>query len=75
MLRAIRPGVPQLSRNAASRTALLAQLSARPRALDARLVETELVGLSNTATFDALVRDLTRGPEQTGPPLRRLAAS
>ncbi len=31
------------------------------------MVATELVGLSTTPTFDALVRDLATGPEQTGP--------
>lgn len=67
LLRAIRPGLPMLSRNAASRTALLAQLSAHPWALDPRVVATELESLSTTPTFDALVRDLANGPEQTGP--------
>ena len=56
-----------LSRYTASRTALLAQLSVRPWALDPDIVETELTGLSNTTTFDALVNDLANGPEQTGP--------
>jgi pimeloyl-ACP methyl ester carboxylesterase len=67
LLRAIRAGLPALSRNAASRTALLAQLSARPWALDGRVVATELGGLSTTRTFDALVHDLATGPEQAGP--------
>ena len=67
LLRAIRPGLPLLSRNAASRTALLAQLSARPWALDPHMVEFELTGLSTTPTFDALVHDLATGPEQPGP--------
>lgn len=67
LLRAIRPGLPMLSRNTASRTALLAQLSARPWALDPQFVATELTGLSTTATFDALVHNLATGPEQTGP--------
>ena len=67
MLRAIRPTLPALSRNAASRTALLAQLSARPWALDGEIVATELDGLSITRTFDALVDNLATGPEQTGP--------
>jgi pimeloyl-ACP methyl ester carboxylesterase len=67
LLRAIRPLLPALSRNAASRTALLAQLSARPWALDPHVVATELTGLSNTRNFDALVADLAKGPEQTGP--------
>ena len=67
LLRAIRRSLPALSRNAASRTALLAQLSARPWALDGKVVGTELESLSSTPTFDALVVDLATGPEQTGP--------
>lgn len=67
LVRAIRPALRALSRNAASRTALLAQLSARPWALDPKLVETELAGLAGTPTLDALVRDLGEGPGQTGP--------
>ena len=71
LLRAIRPILPMLSKNAASRTALLAQLSARPWALDPNVVATELATLSTTRTFDALVRDLSRGPEQIGPAANR----
>ena len=67
LLRAIRPGLPMLSRNAVSRTALLAQLSVRPWALNPQVVATELTGLANTPTFNALVHDLASGPEQTGP--------
>jgi pimeloyl-ACP methyl ester carboxylesterase len=67
LLRAIRPSLPMLSRHAASRTALLAQLSARPWALDPQIVATELTGLSLTPTFDTLVDSLATGPEQTGP--------
>jgi len=75
LLRAIRSLLPVLSKNAASRTALLAQLSARPWALDPKVVATELESLSTTPTFDALVRDLANGPEQAGPaadPARRI---
>ncbi len=67
LLRAIRPALPMLSRNVASRTALLAQLSARPWALDPQMVATELTGFSTTPTFDALVADLADGAEQSGP--------
>lgn len=67
LVRTIRHAIPAFSRSAASRTALLAQLSARPWALDPKLVEIELTGLADTATFDALVRDLATGPAQTGP--------
>jgi len=75
LVRAIRPMLPMLSKNAASRMALLAQLSARPWALDSNLVATELESLSTTSPFDALVRDLAGGPEQAGPaadPSRRI---
>lgn len=67
LLRAIRSSLPMLSKNALSRTALLAQLSAHPWALNPQVVATELASLSTTSTFDALVRDLASGPEQTGP--------
>jgi pimeloyl-ACP methyl ester carboxylesterase len=67
LLRGIRSSLPALSKNPASRTALLAQLSARPWELDGQLVATELEGLSKTPTFDALVHSLATGPEQTGP--------
>jgi pimeloyl-ACP methyl ester carboxylesterase len=67
LLRAIRSSLPMLSHNVASRTALLAQLSVRPWALDPQVVATELMGLSATPTFDALVHDLASGPAQTGP--------
>ena len=67
LLRAIRPALPMLSGNAASRTLLLAQLSARPWALDGPTVATELTGYTTTTTFDALVSDLANEPEQSGP--------
>ncbi len=75
LLRAIRPALPFLSRNAVSRTALLAQLSTHPWALDPEVVATELASFSTTPTFDALVRNLASGPEQAGPaadPARRI---
>jgi pimeloyl-ACP methyl ester carboxylesterase len=46
---------------------LLAQLTARPRALDGDLVSKELSSFAGTATFGDLVQDLTSGPAQTGP--------
>lgn len=67
LLRAIRPLLPTLSQNAVSRTALLAQFSVRPWALEPEVVATELTGLSNTPTFVALVDDLAGSPEQSGP--------
>ena len=67
LLRAIRPGLPMLSRNTVARTALLAQLSVRPWTLAPEMVATELASLCATPTFDSLVNDLSSGPEQTGP--------
>lgn len=67
LLRVLRPSLPALSRNAVSRSALLAQLSARPSRLDPSVVATELQSFVTTGTFDALVRDLSDGPAQAGP--------
>lgn len=67
LLRLLRRQLPALSSNAVSRTALLAQLSARPWALDGATVAEELTSYAETPTFDALVRDLSTGPNQAGP--------
>lgn len=67
LLRALRSRLPAISRSSAARTALLAQLSATPSALPSELVCTELTGLIDTPTFNALVHDLAYGPEQIGP--------
>lgn len=75
LLRVLRSRLPAISRSAAARTALLAQLSAKPSALPPELVCTELTGITDTATFDSLVRDLAKGPAQKGPaadPSRRI---
>lgn len=67
LLRTLRPALPALARNPASRTMLLAQLSARPWALDGDLIADELVSFAETPTFQALVDDLAYGPAQPGP--------
>ena len=67
LLRGLRRALPRLAHNAGARTALLAQLSARPWGLDGDLVEAELQSFAGTATFDALVKDLAYGPLQEGP--------
>jgi pimeloyl-ACP methyl ester carboxylesterase len=67
LLRVLRSRLPAISRSAAARIALLAQLSAKPTALPPELVCTELTSITDTPTFDALVRDLSNGPEQNGP--------
>ena len=72
LLKMLRPTLPALGHNAAGRTALLAQLSARPWALDGDLVQRELQGLVSTGTFAALVRDLAKGPMQQGSSAERI---
>ena len=67
LVRSLEPTLPILSRNVAARSALLAQLSARPWALAPELVVNELKSYAATPTFNALVRDLAKGPEQQGP--------
>jgi pimeloyl-ACP methyl ester carboxylesterase len=66
-LRTLRPLLPTLCRNVATRTALLAQLSAKHWALDEGLVASELTSFAETPTFDALLKDLAYGPAQPGP--------
>lgn len=44
----------------------MAQLSARPWALDPAIVSQELRSFVDTNTFDALVKDLATGAEQQG---------
>jgi pimeloyl-ACP methyl ester carboxylesterase len=67
MLRALRPVLPALAATAAGRTILLAQLSARPWALDGDLVARELASFADTPTFGPLLADLAFGPLQEGP--------
>jgi pimeloyl-ACP methyl ester carboxylesterase len=67
LLRSLRPALPRFAHSAAARTVLLAQLTARPWALDGNLVAKELASFARTKTFSALVQDLAGGPEQTGP--------
>jgi pimeloyl-ACP methyl ester carboxylesterase len=66
LVRLIQPIAPLLSRHAATRTALLLQLSAKPWALSPNLVLTELRSLAATNVFDAMLSELTRGPLQQG---------
>ena len=67
LVRGLGPALPTLSRSTATRSMLLAQLSARPWKLDPEIVATELKSFAATKTFDALVRDLATAPEQEGP--------
>ena len=66
LVRKLRPALPAIARNAAGRTALMLQLSAKPWALDPALVAGELKSFADTPTFDSLVKDLATGPGQQG---------
>lgn len=67
LLKAIRPTLPTICASAAGRTALLAQLSARPWKLDGSMVAKELQHFATTPTVRPLIRDLADGPGQQGP--------
>ena len=67
LVRALRPALSAITGNVAGRTALMAQLSARPWALDGAFVARELKSLANTRTVNSLVKDLANGAMQEGP--------
>lgn len=67
IVRALRGQLPRLAAHTVTRTALLAQLSARPWALPPDLVARELESFAATPTVAALIRDLAHGPAQRGP--------
>jgi pimeloyl-ACP methyl ester carboxylesterase len=66
-LRLLKGFVPSLAHNAATRSAVLAQLSARPWWLTGDEVEAELLSFTSTSTFSPLVEDLAAAPMQDGP--------
>jgi pimeloyl-ACP methyl ester carboxylesterase len=66
-LRLMAPALPMLAHNAAARTLLLPQLSARPWALNGDHVEQELASFAKTSVFPVLLTDLAYGPLQEGP--------
>ena len=67
LLRTLKGQLGTLSGSPVSRTALLAQLSARPWALDKAMVERELVSFAETETVVPLIKDLASGSAQSGP--------
>lgn len=68
LVKGLKPLLPTLARNSVSRSALLAQLSARPWGLDGAFVAEELRALADTPTVPSLIRDLGYGPGQQGMP-------
>lgn len=74
LVRRIQPALPTLVGNRVGRTALLAQFSAKPWALDRGLVLGELRNFAHSPSlFDAL-QSLIRGPKQQGAPSGSLRA-
>lgn len=67
LLQAVKGQLGALSGSPVSRTALLAQLSAWPWALDETMVKKELVSFAETPTVVPLIKDLASGPAQAGP--------
>ncbi|GAC1310030.1 MAG: alpha/beta fold hydrolase [Vulcanimicrobiaceae bacterium] len=68
LVRAIRPALPMLANNPVTRTALFAQFSARPWELPSEVALDELRSFAASPSFDAVLRDLARGPAQAGAP-------
>ena len=66
-LRALRAALSAIARNVAGRTALMAQLSTKPWALEPALIARELRSFAETRTFDDLGEDLANGSNQQGP--------
>lgn len=66
-LQLLRCFVPGFAHTAITRSAVLAQLSARPWSLNGDDVEAELLSFTSTGTFAALVNDLAAAPMQEGP--------
>lgn len=68
LVRALQPAMPALTATPVGRTALLAQLSARPWAVPSDVALTELRSLAASPSFDAALHSLVHGPTQAGAP-------
>lgn len=68
LVRALRPALPTLLATAVGRTALLAQLSARPWSLPSSYVIREIQGLADAPGTSPAIRALSTGPDQEGAP-------
>ncbi|MCU1691223.1 MAG: Alpha/beta hydrolase fold protein [Frankiales bacterium] len=66
LVRAVRPALPTLLATPVGRTALLAQLSASPWALDRAYALREVQGLADAAGTSPAIRALATGPDQEG---------
>lgn len=68
LVRALRRALPALLATPVGRTALLAQLSARPWAVPADFALSEIRGLADSPASSSAVRALANGPDQQGAP-------
>lgn len=68
LVRALRPALPRLLATPVGRTALLAQLSSRPWALDAGFALAEVRALADSPGALPAIRALATGPLQEGAP-------
>ena len=68
LVRTIRPALPSLLATSVGRTALLAQLSARPWAVDPDYAIREVTGLADSPGTSPAIRALSTGPDQEGAP-------
>lgn len=68
LVRALRPVLPSLLGNPAGRTALLAQLSARPWAVPAAFALSEVRGLADAPRSSPAIKALASNPDQQGAP-------
>lgn len=68
LVRALRPALPALLGNPVGRTALLAQLSARPWAVPADFAVSEVRGLADAPGSSPAIKALANGPDQQGAP-------
>jgi pimeloyl-ACP methyl ester carboxylesterase len=68
LVRKLEPALPTLMGNPVTRTALLAQFSARPWALRPEVPLEELQRMVRSPSLDDALRALTHGPKQAGAP-------
>lgn len=68
LVRRLRGALPRLVSNPITRSALVAQLSARPWSLTPETVLPDLIGLADAPSTAAAMDALTKGPKQQGTP-------
>jgi len=74
LVTALQPVMPALAGSGAGRTALLAQFSARPWAVDAQVAQDEMYSFAHTPVFGEMLEALAHGEVQQGAPRGSLPA-